>query len=91
MVFLVDTVLSYLLFAYKNYILIAHQRTDVSSNIGTIIHLFLNLVQVILLLVFENYYIYIIAKPIFTTINNIFVNWATNRMYPEYKDMLLYT
>ena len=29
MIFLVDTVLSYLLFAFKNSLLMAHQRTDV--------------------------------------------------------------
>lgn len=47
LIFLVDTVLSYLLFAYKNSLLIAHQRTDVGSNIGTIIHLLLNFIQVL--------------------------------------------
>lgn len=85
MIFLVDTVLSYLLFAFKNSLLMAHQRTDVSSNIGTVVHLLLNLTQVILLLIFKDYYIYIIVKPLFTMVNNLFVNWATNRMYPEYQ------
>ncbi|MBR5658495.1 MAG: polysaccharide biosynthesis protein [Lachnospiraceae bacterium] len=85
LIFLVDTVLSYLLFAYKNSLLMAHQRTDVSSNIGTVVHLLLNLVQVILLLVFKNYYIYIIVKPLFTILNNLVINWATDRMYPMYK------
>lgn len=85
MIFLVDTVLSYLLFAFKNSLLMAHQRTDVSSNIGTVVHLLLNLTQVILLLIFKDYYIYIIVKPLFTVVNNLFVNWATNRMYPEYQ------
>jgi len=85
LIFLVDTVLSYLLFAYKNSLLMAHQRTDVSSNIGTVIHLMLNLVQVVLLLLFKNYYIYIVVKPLFTVLNNLVVNWATNRMYPMYE------
>ncbi|MDM8249901.1 oligosaccharide flippase family protein [Lacrimispora saccharolytica] len=85
MIFLVDTVLSYFLFAYKNSLLIAHQRTDVNSNIGTIIHLLLNLTQVILLFAFKNYYAYIIVKPVFTIANNLLVNRATNRMYPRYK------
>lgn len=85
LIFLVDTVLSYLLFAYKNSLLMAHQRTDISSNIGTVIHILLNATQVVILLVFKNYYIYIVVKPIFTIANNLLVNWATNKMYPEYK------
>ena len=85
LIFLVDTVLSYLLFAYKNSLLIAHQRTDVGSNIGTIIHLLLNFLQVIFLFIFKNYYAYIIVKPVFTIANNLFVNIATKRMYPQYK------
>ncbi|MBR5349028.1 MAG: polysaccharide biosynthesis protein [Lachnospiraceae bacterium] len=85
MIFLVDTVLSYLLFAFKNSLLMAHQRTDVSSNIGTVVHLLLNLTQVILLLIFKDYYIYIVVKPLFTVVNNLFVKWATDRMYPEYQ------
>lgn len=85
MIFLVDTVLSYLLFAYKNSLLVAHQRNDVSSNIGTVIHILLNISQAVLLLLFKNYYIYIIVKPAFTVINNLLINWVTNRMYPEYR------
>lgn len=85
MIFLIDTVLSYLLFAFKNSLLMAHQRTDVSSNIGTLVHLLLNLTQVTLLLVFKDYYLYIVVKPLFTVVNNLVVNWATNRMYPEYQ------
>lgn len=84
-IFLVDTALSYLLFAYKNSLLIAHQRTDVASNLGTIIHILLNIAQAILLLVFKNYYIFIIVKPLFTIINNLCINWITKRMYPEYE------
>ena len=85
LIFLVDTVVSYLLYAYKNSLLMAHQRTDVSSNIGTVIHLLLNIVQVILLVIFKDYYVYIIVKPVFTIFNNLVVNWVTQRMYPEYE------
>lgn len=84
-IFLIDTALSYLLFAYKSSLLTAHQRTDVISNIGTCIHLILNILQIIILIIFKNYYLYIILKPIFTIINNICFEVITNRMYPDYK------
>lgn len=83
--FLADTVLSYLLFAYKNSLLMAHQRTDVSSNIGTIVNIALNVTQLVLLIAFRNYYVFIMVKPAFTVINNLVINWATNKMYPDYK------
>jgi O-antigen/teichoic acid export membrane protein len=85
LIFLADTVVSYWLFAYKNSLLNAHQRTDVSSNIGTIIHILLNFFQIIVLFIFKNYYCYIILKPIFTIINNLCIAYYTHKMYPEYE------
>lgn len=85
LIFLMDTVLSYWLFAYKNSLLLAHQRTDVSSNIGSLIHILLNVVQIAMLVIFKNYYVFIIMKPIFTIANNLCINRVTCKMYPDYK------
>lgn len=85
LIFLLDTVLSYLMYAYKNSLLIAHQRTDISSNIGSIVHLMLNLFQLIILIVLKNYYIYILMKPVFRIVNNYMIKIVTERIYPDYK------
>lgn len=85
LIFLSDTIFSYLMYAYKSSLLSAHQRTDVISNIGTGIQTLLNVTQIILLFLFKNYYIYILMKPVFTIGNNIVINIVTNRMYPKYR------
>lgn len=57
-VYLINTVISYLLFAYKSTLLTAMQRDDVVSNIYMITSILIKTLQLVLLLVFRNYYIY---------------------------------
>ena len=83
-IYLSNTVLSYFLFAYKQSLLQAHQRTDVSSNVGSIVNIALNVIQIVVLIRLNNYYLYVILKPIFTVINNITIAIVTKRMYPNY-------
>lgn len=83
-IFLSNTVLSYFLFAYKQSLLQAHQRTDICSNVGSIINISMNIIQIVVLLRFRNYYLYILLKPVFTVITNIVIAHVTTRMYPEY-------
>lgn len=83
-IYLSNTVLSYFLFAYKQSLLQAHQRTDVSSNVGSIVNIALNIIQIVVLIRLKNYYLYVILKPIFTVINNITIAIVTKRMYPNY-------
>ena len=94
-IFLSNTVLSYFMFAYRQSLLQAHQRTDISSNIGSIINVLLNVIQIVVLIIFKNYYLYIVLKPISTLINNLVIAYVTKHMYPNYvcrgnidKDML---
>lgn len=75
---------SYLLFGYREALLVADQRSDISSLIGTVITVSRNLFQIVLLLWMKNYYLYCILIPVFTVIRNLAVYAATNRLYPEY-------
>lgn len=99
-IYLANTVLGYFLFAYKNTLLIAHHRSDIVSNVGTAVNFFKYGLQIVLLVLFKNYYIYIIVLPISTIINNILVAIVVDKKYPEYickdglekeKKQLLYT
>lgn len=84
-IYLINTVISYLLFAYKSTLLTAMQRDDVVSNIYTISSLCIKLLQLILLFVFKNYYIYIIILPLGSIINNILLQVFSKRIFPEIK------
>lgn len=83
-IYLINTVSTYLLFAYKSALLSAHQRTDVISNIMTITQGLMYIFQIIALILTKNYYLYIIFLPIFTVVNNIINAIIVKKMYPEY-------
>lgn len=85
LIYLINTVLSYFLFAYKSSILIAYQRNDIESNITTIVNIVMYLFQMIVLLLFSNYYIYVIFIPICTIINNIIRSYVVDKRYPDIK------
>lgn len=82
---LVSTVITYFLFAYKASLLTAFQRTDVSSKIGIVVSVLQYAVQIVLLLIFKNYYIYLIVAPIFSVVTNLWTAYVVTRMYPEYR------
>ena len=84
LIFLFNTVSTYFLFAYKSALVNAHQRNDIISNVGTATSLLQFIVQIIVLLVLKNYYVYIIVQCITLILNNIFVAITVKRMYPKY-------
>lgn len=83
-IYLINTSISYFMFAYKQCLLLAHQRNDIDSNIISLINIALYICQIVSLLVFPNYYVYIIFIPISTIVMNIVRKIAVDRMFPEY-------
>lgn len=81
---LASTVLTYWLFAYKNCLLHAHQRTDVGSKITLVINIVLNIVRVLVLILFQNYYLYLGAQLVSQIAENIIKSIVVSRMYPNY-------
>lgn len=56
------TVATYWLFAYKNSLLQAHQRSDVASKISIITNTLQYGIQLLVLWLFHSYYLYVITK-----------------------------
>lgn len=81
---LAATVLTYWLFAYKNCLLQAHQRTSVSSMITIIIYSVQWIAQLFILIVVKNYYWYVIAALASQALNNVLTSVVVGRLYPEY-------
>lgn len=84
MIFLINTVLTYFLFAYKTSILNALQCNDKISKVGFITSSLLNILQIIVLIIIKNYYIYVIAIPLFTIINSIIISNIVDKNYSQY-------
>lgn len=79
-----NTVISYFLFAYKKSLLSANQRSDIISKIDMIFNGAGNILCTILLLLFKNYYFYCIVFPIMTMGQNLFAEFATRKLFPQY-------
>lgn len=79
------TVLSYWLFAYKNSILQAHQRTDVVSKVKLITSTVQYGLQIAILWIFHNYYLYVIVALVTQALTNITTAVCSNKLYPQFK------
>lgn len=79
------TVLSYWLFAYKNSILQAYQRTDIANKILLITDTIKYALQLTVLFVFKNYYYYVIVILFTQVLTNIITALAADKLYPKYK------
>ncbi len=82
---LITTVFSYWLFAYKNSLLHAHQRNDIVSKVTIGINTIQYILQIILLFLFKDFYIYLLVSLLFQIVLNISLAIASSRLYPNYK------
>lgn len=85
LIYLVNTTLSYFLYAYKSSLLNVCLRSDVDSFVTTICNLVMYIIQGAVLLCFSNYYVYAILLPVTTVFINITRSIAVDRMFPQYK------
>ncbi len=79
-----STVLSYWLFAYKNCLLSAHQRGDIASKVTMLVHLAEYLLKILVLILFRNYYVYLVIQILSQVTSNIFVALRVDKLYPDY-------
>jgi len=84
LIYLLNTVVGYWMFAYKKVLLTAHQREDINSIINTIVLAGKNIVQIILLFLTYNFYFYLIVLVLSTVLENLYVAMITKRLYPQY-------
>lgn len=85
LLFLIDTVVSYL-WTYKRSILYADQKNYVISIIHVIYLVLLNILQIVILILTNNYALYLIVKIIMRVVENLLINIATIKRYPYVKD-----
>ncbi len=75
----------YFLFSYKSSVLIAYQRNDIISNIGTILFIIRSILQLLAIFCFNNYYLYLFIILIMTVLNNLVISYYVKKMYPSCK------
>ena len=79
------TVLSYWLYAYKNCILQAHQRVDVVSKVSLVTSTIQYALQLLVLWLFKDYYLYVIVLLATQALTNITTAMCADRIYPQFK------
>lgn len=84
LLFLLNTVLGYFLFAYKGVLFTAHQRIDILSKLAIIINILGNILKLVILIVIKNYYMYVMIAPIVTIVTNISNAYFAKKIFPQY-------
>lgn len=82
-IYLFNTVISYYLFAYKQALFSAYQRSDLISKRSALISLLSNIIQMTLLLLTKNYYTYAIIIPLATIFTNLANAYLANKKFPN--------
>jgi len=83
LIHLLNTSLSYFLFAYRGSVLSAYHRHDVRTNISTLVSVSQYAVMFIVLLVTRNYYFYVLATVCFTAIQNLLILYESHKLFPK--------
>ena len=83
-IYLFNTVISYFFFAYRGILLNASQRSDVENKVITLVNMTMYICQIIVLLLFSNYYVYIIFLPLSTIFINLIKLICCKKMFPEF-------
>ena len=82
--FLFNSVISYL-FTYKRVLLEADQKKYIITLTDFLVLLIGSIVQIIVILVFKNYYLYLIITILITFISNIAISIIVNKDYAYFK------
>ena len=83
LIYLFNTVIGYFLFAYKQALFSAYQRNDLLSKRTTIINFVSNILQIILLQLSQDYYIYLFVLPLTTIVTNLANAYLARKTYPN--------
>lgn len=83
--YLINTVISYFLFAHKTALLTAIQRLDLTKIAGCIVIVIQYSLQLISLLIFKNYYLFVVSMIIGTALTNLFAAYISKIKFPQYR------
>lgn len=81
LLFLVDTVFSYLL-TYKRSLLYADQKNYIINIVHILYTISLNILQIAIMIFTKNYILYLLLRIIFRILENVIITKIVNRKYP---------
>lgn len=81
---LANTVISYL-FVYKTSIINASQKNYLISKYQAMVNVGKTVIQIVALLMFHNYFVYLSITIAATLVNNLIASYKADQLYPEIK------
>lgn len=84
-IYLINSVLSYFFAGYKQCLLTASQRSDITNNISTVLNLILQFGQILALYFTRSIYVYACVPIICTAITNLLNAYITRKKFPQYR------
>ena len=84
LVYVLNTALSYFMFAHKQSLLAALQLNRITNKIAFFANTIMRICQIVLLLIIPNYYIYVALIPIFTVVSNIVCSIIVDKNYKRW-------
>lgn len=81
LIYLANTVFSYL-WSYKRTLITADQKNYLVTNADNVSNILLYTVQIVLLLIWKNYYLYLILMLAKTVATNLVLTYIANKRYP---------
>ncbi len=85
LMFVINCVASYIL-SYKRTLIISNEKKYVATIIRYSCYVAMNVLQILILILTKNYYLYLALQILFTIIDNVFVSAAANKMYGYLKE-----
>ena len=78
LIYVLDSILTYL-FGHKRIMLIADQKNYIATICRTLCQVVMFFLQIVILIIFKSFLIYSLAKPFFTLIESILINYKFNK------------
>lgn len=82
---LASTVMTYWLYAYKSSIISAYQKNYIGTRVKLEVTIPFDILQVVFIVVFKNYYLYLGCALARVVVNNIAIAYKVNKVFPQYK------
>lgn len=84
LMYILNTAVSYILFAYKTSLLNATQRSDIVSKTNSFFNVFVNVARIGVVILFKNYYLFVTVQILATIFVNIVNAACAKKLYPQY-------
>lgn len=81
--YLINSAISYYLFAYKETLLLADQRQDITNNIRSVVDTARYLAQFVALLIWRDFYVYVLIQVFGSVLSNFMIQKSTEKRYPK--------